>query len=539
MKIKIFKSIAVIMLMSVVALMQFGCEQDWQKAFEPSEMGAPTSATISVTAVADSTCVLDYTASGIGQLYVVVVVDGERPDSSKMIKLTASSIYNKQLFLTTSDELSGSLSVSGLEQNKSYRAYALPLNTDNVFGELASSEAFTTSDSYSPEKYTASPAASGTANKAADFEVTLTFEEPVLVNNADSIIFLYYDPLTGNMIPSIAESSASGKTITAKQTATPTPGQYVFLYIGNNAIKDPSGNLFAGVVSGIEGEYLVGLYYRIAYESAVETAISPESETLITDDAFKIELTYDMQMAFYADSAGGYDQTDIIVRYIGDGYTTDVEVPAANVEFSGTKVIITPPRTPVYGETITFMIAGVAFRVYGFSSPVAGIEFGTYSWLLSYGYERSLIIGSYTLSCTSAFNASTYTMDVTIAEDPDNADGVLITGLEGSASAVKGVFDGDFATVTMDVDQSLGDLLGDGSEVFLLDFAGTGEAIVASILSNGDMVASWGSYIVGGTYDGYWYDKYENSTWTKSTTKSSTTYKNYVQRIFEPTAKVK
>ncbi|MGE0090856.1 MAG: hypothetical protein AB7S50_15410, partial [Bacteroidales bacterium] len=331
-----------------------------------------------------------------------------------------------------------------------------------------------------------------------------------------------------------ANISVASKVVTITQPQVAINGQYLFLSIGANSIKDRSNNYFEGVTSGIVSGYLSGIYWRVKF-AATEAQMVYPTEEVTSNTAMNIVLDFPIKMRFPSSSETAYDQTKVVVRYTSGGSTTYVQVPQANVSIvQDTLVQIVLPRTPIYGETISFMMAeGMLRNSYG--NPCAAVDYGDYSWLMSYNYTRDLIIGTYNVHCVSTFNSNEYDFTVTIAAKSGSANKVVITGLENSTSPVEGVFDGDFATLTIAQDQSLGDLLGDGSEVFVFSNTSDSGDILGSIQSNGNMTMDWASYIVGGTYDGYYYDRYYGSVWTKTTKGTS----SFVKKNFVPVLKVK
>lgn len=537
MKIKLFKTFAVGLVVAIVALTQYGCEQDWQKDFESSVLKAPASVELAVSSIKDSTAVVTYTQSAVGQLYIVVVPGDDEtpaPAENTILRLTTeNAVFTKQFFLD--EETTGTVNIGGLEQNTSYKVFALPVNTDGVFGAVGTTPAFTTSDEYDPVFVSSSPAASGTADKPADFKVTVTFDEPVMFGDKEEIFFTYRNPFTGVLEAKPAEVTIDGKSLVAVQTHIPIAGQYVFLNIGADAITDRSDNPFEGIESGVIGGFLEGLFWRAEYIAEKVDTVLPNVNEPVQDLDFTFEITYGKPMSFYPASAGGYDSKDVIVRYSSAGTTIDVETPAANISFADEVVTITPPRTPVYGETVTFHIAEGAYRT-GYGSPCEETAFDDHSWLVSYGYTRDLIIGSYVANCVSSFDASEYNFNVTIAVDPGSDDGVLITGLENSTEAIEGTFNGDFATLTIESNQSLGDLEGNGNSVVLIsDWAGAEVDFIGSIGADGTITISWGSYIVGGPYNNYFWDRYTDSVWSMSKGNAV----NYVERQFKPIMKIK
>lgn len=552
MKINRLKSIVVGLAIAAVAITQYGCEQEWQKEFEPSVLKAPASVELAVSSIKDSTAVLTYTQSLVGQLYVVVVPGDEEtpaPAENSLLKLTeANAVFTRQIFVTNevadglkpmnNKVLTDTLNIKGLVQNVSYKVFALPVNTDGVFGAVGTTPAFNTADYDAPvaiEK-DISPKLLDDAD-SVNFAVTIPFNEPIVIKaeNKDEIFFTYLDLKTGVPFDEPADAKVDGSNLIVEQTYMPLPGQPVLLTIGANVISDRANNFYEGKDSQLANFPDIFLWYAAPVIDTI-VSIAPDTASVVTDVNFDIDITYGIEMDFFQDSDGEvvYNSKDVITRYTYNGVTIDVETPASNIAFNGKVVSITPPRTPIYGETVTLKIAEGAFgTIYG--SDCEAVEFNDYEWFVSYGYERDIIIGTYLANCVSAFTGDVYNFNVTIAADAESDNGVTITGLENSTEPLMATFNGDFATLTLAPFQSLGDLEGNGdSEVMLIDFGGTGSDIIGTIAANGTITVSWGSFISGGPNDNYFWDRYTNSTWTKG----SKTF-NYVERNFQPIMKIK
>lgn len=524
MKLNMIKQIAAGLGVLSFAVVLYSCEADWEKDYKAVTLKAPATATVSVTSIADSTALLNYSLSVTGRLYVAVVPGTDEtpaPDAQAILKQTVGgAVFSKQIILNDAGALSSSVIVSGLVQNTSYKVFALPVNDDGVLGEIVTTEAFSTSDHHAPVldlDSGVSPAITGNASIDLNFKPVLTFDEPVVLAETFSIKMGYRNAVTSQIVwVDVPEDSItiSGSKVTIAQPATAMNGQYVFLSIGNGSVKDRAGNSYEGVTSGIVGGYLEGIYWRIKFSPTATQQILP-ADSVTSDVSMKITLDYPIKMRFPTSGEGGYVQGNVVVRYYTSTTTLDVQVPQANVAVvQDTLVQITLPRTPVYGETVTLkMTEGVMRNAYG--NPSKAIAFGDKEWFISYGYTRNLIIGDYIVHCVSTFNAAEYDFNVTITPKVGSSNEVIIVGLENTTVPISGVFNGDFGTLTIPQDQSLGDLLGDGSQVLLWSNTSETGDLVGNIDSNGNIVMDWASYIVGGDNDGYYYDRYYGSTWTK------------------------
>ncbi|HOG73109.1 MAG TPA: hypothetical protein PK839_10015, partial [Tenuifilaceae bacterium] len=377
------------------AVVLYSCEADWEKDYKAVTLKAPATATVSVTSIADSTALLNYSLSVTGRLYVAVVPGTDEtpaPDAQAILKQTVGgAVFSKQIILNDAGALSSSVIVSGLVQNTSYKVFALPVNDDGVLGEIVTTEAFSTSDHHAPVldlDSGVSPAITGNASIDLNFKPVLTFDEPVVLAETFSIKMGYRNAVTLEIVwVDVPKDSItiSGSKVTIAQPATAMNGQYVFLSIGNGSVKDRAGNSYEGVTSGIVGGYLEGIYWRIKFSPTATQQILP-ADSVTSDVSMKITLDYPIKMRFPTSGEGGYVQGNVVVRYYTSTTTLDVQVPQANVAVvQDTLVQITLPRTPVYGETVTLKMAEGAMRnAYG--NPSKAIAFGDKEWFISYGY---------------------------------------------------------------------------------------------------------------------------------------------------------
>jgi len=499
-----------------------GCEQDWEKEFTTSTLKQPITAQVQVSDVKDSSAVINFTLSGQGRIFIVVLKGDDQlalPDPNKMLTLsTPDALLSAQFVLI--EPLSKDTIVTGLEQNTSYKVFALPVNTDGVLGTIVTTDAFTTSDTYNPILNSTTPAKSSSASQELGFPITLTFDEPVVLLDGYTMQMGYRDAVTLDIswfdVPKDS-IEVDGKNVTIKQPLEQDQminGQYVFLTIGANTFADRAGNNYEGITSGISGGYLVGLYWRFTYVDR-NAAVFPEGDLITAPATFQIKLKYP-----YPLSTSGYDYYEnsfVVVRIYDENISTDYKIDASLLTISADTLIIDMPVSLNYGKHVTFYVAkGTFWDKYG--NDIAEIAFGDYDWLVSYNFQRSLIIGNYSVEAVSYFGGTYTFSNVTVAAKGGTTDGVIITGLFDSPAPIEGVFNGDLATLTIAGGQSFGDLIGDGSVVVFDDGSGDMQTpVVGTIQADGTINLDWwGGVIVGGTYNGYYWDYYESSVWTKT-----------------------
>lgn len=401
MKLRKIKLFAAGLVIALFALAQYGCEADWMKEYDSSKMNSASTATVSVSNVLDSSAVVGYSVSEVGRVFVVVVPGTDAtaaPDPNTMLKLTTpGAVFKKQYVFTDPASLGSTVKVKDLTHGISYKVFALPVNADGVLGEIVTTAAFVTGDSYAPTLDLTegiSPAISGTPAQATNFKPVLTFNEPVVLASAFVVQMGYLNMFTGNVefvdVPKDSIKIAANK-VTISQPRKALSGQYVFLSIGDGSFQDRSGKNFEGVLSGLDSDDAPeGIYWRTKLTPIVPEIVQIDS---ITDDVTtKIVLDYPEVMDFPA----YYNQTKIVVRYTSYGIMSEVQVPEANIAFAeDTLVIITLPRTPGLSQVTFKMAEGALVNYYG--NPSAAIDFGKENWVF---FGKNLLIGSYGVELT-------------------------------------------------------------------------------------------------------------------------------------------
>jgi len=550
MKLNMIKQIAAGLGVLSFAVVLYSCEADWEKDYKAVTLKAPATATVSVTSIADSTALLNYSLSVTGRLYVAVVPGTDEtpaPDAQAILKQTVGgAVFSKQIILNDAGALSSSVIVSGLVQNTSYKVFALPVNDDGVLGEIVTTEAFSTSDHHAPVldlDSGVSPAITGNASIDLNFKPVLTFDEPVVLAETFSIKMGYRNVVTAEIVwVDVPKDSItiSGSKVTIAQPATAMNGQYVFLSIGNGSVKDRAGNSYEGVTSGIVGGYLEGIYWRIKFSPTATQQILP-ADSVTSDVSMKITLDYPIKMRFPTSGEGGYVQGNVVVRYYTSTTTLDVQVPQANVAVvKDTLVQITLPRTPVYGETVTLkMTEGVMRNAYG--NPSKAIAFGDKEWFISYGYTRNMVIGNYVIgNLVSQFSGPiTDEYNVITSAHPTDPNLVVISGLLGSEDDIVAEFNGDFASFNIPTYDGMGQMISfpDGhplADYILEVWNGYSSDGVATGFVNADGTIDMeglGFY----AYDAVtlealgWYDLFSQATWTPAG--KSIVQQNYVLKL--------
>jgi hypothetical protein len=511
--------------------MLFSCAEFEEFLSKKPTLNAPT-VELTVVSVQDSTVTVSATSNMDGYMAVAILYGSDTADFLREDILTdnlpdASRIAYNSGQVAANEPLQVTFTM--LSQNSSYKAVAVANNAEGNTSDLAEL-VFQTDDTYAPELVGVSPEPSTDPAQERYFSVTLTFDEPVVVDDASGISFGYLNMMDLSISwesLSAGNISVSGSDVTLWQLDTTAYRQYVFLAIDSGAITDIVGNDFPGVESGLllPDGILYGLYWRTVVTEIQLVDVAPELGTAQTEVDFDVVLTFetDMYLGSNFNDDPLSDEANVIFTYaLSNGSYLEYAVPEENIDINDEVVTITQPYIPDPGDMIYLSVRSGAFKdVNGnlneaFETEVGGED----GWLISKGYTVDIVYGDYIATCVSYFTSDEYQFDVTIEENPGVTDGVIIRGLENIDTAIYGVFDGVWGRITIESGQALGDLLGDGS-VVVID-AGYQDPlipIIANVAANGDILCDWGSYVVGGVYDGYWWDFYFDSSWEKQSKK--------------------
>lgn len=468
--------------------------------YESKKLADAPTVSVSLEEVKDSSVVVSFTSSATGFLSFILLegVANETPDSTALIELNVSAIDDGSYeVLTAGEKISHEF--AGLTQNTVYEVFAVSQNTDGVLSKVSDALMIKTSDAYAPVLDKIAPAVSNKPEQAVDFEITLTFDEPIGTVDASKFTFVYFFEDIETKAESVTVNEKNPYEVVVTQTRSAHPRDYVFLSYDEGAVLDIVGNPVTSQVSGLDEDgYIVGLHWRAVpepFEFDV-TKFVPENGTAVSDPEFAIEFTAPVPVESKADDG------DIKIIVIGSGVKSIYDVPAANiiVDENGTDIQVIKPVIPTFGEMVYIEIAAGTFTD-DYGNPNIVIESGIdgiaveddpiteIGWLISYGYEIDMVIGMYTFNGISFWEGKDESFDVEIVADPEDENQVIINGFYGSKTPIPAVFNGDFATLTITVPETdflLGDLFNDGGETYFWSYEDT--KFVIYILPNGDMV---------------------------------------------------
>ena len=499
--------------------------------YQSVEVITKPAASLTVSNVKDSSFTMDFSTDKAGLIGFAVLND-------TMVNVSAIAILSNtleeneatlMLHTYSTDGPGGtSLDIYGLKPNKYYKVAVAASNIDGVESDV---ETFIlkTNDGVGPSLVSSNPETSLDTEQAADFEIILEFDEPIGSVDISKFSFTYY--LDG--IQADAKSAEINPDdpfqVIITQSMEPHAGDYVFLSFQKGAVKDLSGNDAEEMASGVIDGAAVGLYWRaenIGWDIDLST-IQPENGNAISDAEFFVQF----KTPFVVHNNAEDGDVRFIVK--SSGKTTIYDVPADNIviDEADSSVIIYKPFIPSYGEMVYLEISEGAL-LDDYDNPNTVIESGkdgianaddpinTIGWLISYGYSRDMILGTYTFSGVSYWDDSDESFDVEIVADTLDESMVIINGFYGSETPIPAKFNGDFATLTISAEEDylLGDLFDDGGETYFWSYEEN--EIVINILPNGDMVTDpyyWLAlyWVAADESDEGYVNMFTESTWTK------------------------
>ena len=338
-----------------------GC--DPFEEYESSDVLPQPAATLSVSAVADSSFTLDISTDKSGILGYVVTRDTAL--NAAAISILSKSLEGSETF-AFEEESGGSktINIGGLMPNTYYKVHAASMNKDGVESDVETT-IVKTDDGVGPTFKSSVPAISNQATVAAGTAIVLTFDEPVKVDTNKTFTFTYYyEGVTAEV--SLNNSNVSGNQVTVPQSHTGHAGDYFFLSWEAGAVTDLSNNPTDERVSGVIDGSLKGNYYRFEKIpfSVADKNVVPENDSILAAHDFVV----DIHFPFEIELSDELTSEMVKFKYTSWLGTVTTEVSAFNNAevVNDTTLRITQPRYAENGDNIALYLAeGVVLDNYG------------------------------------------------------------------------------------------------------------------------------------------------------------------------------
>ena len=450
-------------LMAIAGLMTTSCISFDDPVTENYGVG-PT-ATITVTETTDST--FTFTVNpGENALYYSILVDQSADtaavDAETLLKGSYASVYN--VVKNTNDAATFTYNMRKANgaplcmPGKTYQIYAVAASDKGVLGEVAVATVSTTDQlAPRPTQY---------EYDAAEKTMYVLFSEAIARGEGavKAVSYKYYDLVNGKFAGEEVEEVevvVDGDVIAI--TANTNPGAHVAFSWEAGAFVDAAGHACKALNSGFsmqQGDFvgLVGENDTEAFEVTELNVVEPAIGGTIGDwEAFYGTLMFDMNV--FANTKAAADAVTLTYKNAKSETTVKLTY-GEHWDTSANTFIFVLPKEPEFGDKVSIKIAEGAFTdAYG--NPNAEVEFAD-AWLRSYGFTRDLVVGNYIFAHQSGFDGNVYTATSSIAADAkENV--VAIAGFadytdDGVADCtIKGVFNGDYGTITVPCGQIIGE----------------------------------------------------------------------------------
>ncbi len=406
--------------------------------------GDGPSVSIEVTATSDSAFTFTITPAKGVQYYSFVVAKGNAPQ-----QLNAASLLKGNYSGLTGNVLKAADATSYTcdmydakgaplcEPNTTYQIYAVAASDKGMTGEIATASATTTDGSV--------PALKTSKGDAANKAVAVTFSEPVVLGEG-AISAKYYKEweLANPVVLEEGDFTVSIEENVVTFTAPETPAGATVAYSWEaGAFKDSYGNECRALKSGLNtttGKF-AGVYVQNAQEAFViadSNVTAPVAESVFPKwEEFEGEITMDFDL--YRNEKN-VKAGAISIVYSGEIQSSVIKLTAEQWHISGNKVTFSLPSAPMPGDVVKIEISEGAFTdVYG--NPNAAYT-SEKVWWKFFAMTKEMVLGSFDFTYVSASNEKLYEGGtVTIEEDPEEENGVIIYDLFLEGSELLGRYD--------------------------------------------------------------------------------------------------
>lgn len=491
---------------------------------------------IDLVTTADSSFTFTVTPANETQFYSYAVVEGTEAEGinpTSLLKNTLGgiegAIVNYSENATVTVNMRDAKNQPLCAPNTSYVIYAVAANDKGILGEVVSTVVKTT-DGNAPVARTL--ATSGNM-------VIVGFSESVYAGTGEVSAKYYkqWDILN----PVDVETDCIEVVIADNEvgfTVNDVPaGAYVTYSWEEGAFVDSFGNKCPAMNSGLDVSTgsLVGVSIHLANEPwNIEDAnfTAPKAgSTFPKWEEFKGEIVFDEKVYVSADD---FKAGDISIIYSNDSRTATYKLPLKNIDFgldennATQKVTFTLPQATLPGDKVSVILnEDVFFDVYGNGNEVYNSADDGIYWV-AFAMTKDDFLGSFTFQYESYFDGKVDGGVITVKENPDEENGIIISDLLLEGLDLYGYYDMDECKIYI-YQQYIGAV---GPYFATFENAAENADIAITVNANGTMeTEDWfGIYLYGDaeyTEELGWYEVSVSALFTKTETAeaSSRAYK--------------
>ena len=457
--------------------------------------GAGPSVDVTITAgtPSDSAFTVVITPAA-GSLYYTYAISEGSPANVDSATLYKGGYGNT--VIKVADKATTTITIDDAAPNTSYYVYAVAGSDKGIIGNMTV-KSITTTDALSP-----SP--KSIAKDADNAAVQLTFSEAIQ-RGEGAVTAQYYkewDILNPVDVP--AEDltvQVSGKAVIFAADNIPA-GAYLCFSYAEGAFKDAKGNLCRALNSGLDlnkGQFAGAWVHvtNVPFEIEDEYVTAPADGALIAKvEDFKGTITFPFDVYRNEKTV---EAGDLSVTYTNANRTAIYKLSADDWSVTDNVINFVLPASPVGGDFITVsLVEGAVADVLG--NPNAAYT-STAKWQF-FAPTVDMILGTFEIRYISYWSedGSASSMGkITIEQNGEKENSVLIKGLFLENSVIEGTYDLSNAKLYIPDDQVLGEYTEDGA-VYTTYFYTADGADAASFTINADGTLSgdgmWGLYVV-------------------------------------------
>ena len=453
--------------------------------------------TIDLTTTADSSFTFTVNPAQGTNYYTYTVVEAaeaEEVDASLLLKNAIGGIaggikkYSENASVTETMR-NAKTNAPLCSPNTSYVIYAVAASDKGVIGKVAS-QVVTTTDGETPV----------VADKeSTDSTAVVKFSENVALGDGSisSKYYLEWDPAFAakDIAAEDLVTTIKDNVVTFKVTNVPA-GAYVLISWSEGAFVDSKGNkcpamnsdfnMTTGAIEGVN-MHLANVAWDINPEN-----IGPDAGSPISDyKTWQGTITFD-ENVYRNDhevKAG-----DIYVKYVNSKKSTTIALDPTDWEVKDNVVTFRLPEAAAAGDVITVGIKeNVLFDVCG-NGNNAFVSSTDDAWWKYFAPTKDMVLGNFGFNYVSAYDEEPQWYDrgvVTIEEDPESENGIILKNLYLEGSEIPGEYDLNSGKVYVSANYKLGIITTAKATYGLITYSISGkDAIEFTINPDGTMTSN-------------------------------------------------
>lgn len=449
---------------------------------------------IDVTATTDSTFTFTVSPANGTQYYSYIVMKADAPKELSGATLLkggySGGIAGEVVNAEKNATITNNMRVKGAPlcmPNTTYQIYAVAANDKGITGAVANISV-TTTDGNAPTARTFKP---DTKAKAA----AVTFSEAIARSNG-AIVAQYYKEWDINNAVTLTEEeytvSIEGSVVTFSAPEAPAGSILTFSW-ESGAFVDSFGNKCTAMNSGINvttGKFR-GVYVATDKENfavADSCFIAPEIESVFPEwEKFEGKITFEFDIYRNENSV---KPGALSVVYRNDTRSTTIKLDKSQWSVSGKTVTFHLPSAPQGGDIVSLIMEeGAITDIYGNQNDAYSSED---VWWKYFAMTKEMVLGNFNFTYISADDGKKYdTGIVTIIEDPETENGVIIKNLYMNGSELPGRYDITTGKFYVGAFYSLGVVAGKNQNYGLITYSLTAqEEIAFTVNADGSIVST-------------------------------------------------